>query len=171
MRLLHRAIAPLLFVLPLLAQTPSASIDPSLYSGLRWRLLGPFRAGRVASVTGVPTDPTVYYIGTPDGGVWKTNDAGRVWRPTMDATGVSSIGAVAVAPSNPNVVYAGSGDQSVGQGMFKSSDAGATWSNIGLKNSRYISGIVIDPRNADTVTVAVSGPMEASDERGVYRTT
>jgi photosystem II stability/assembly factor-like uncharacterized protein len=171
MRIISRALALLFLAVPLLAQTTSTNIDPSQYSGLRWRLLGPFRAGRVSSVAGVPTDPTVYYIATPDGGVWKTSDAGRVWRPTMDATGVSSIGAVAVAPSSPNVVYAGSGEESVGQGMFKSTDAGATWTNIGLKDSRYISGIIVDPRNADVLTVAVSGPMDASDERGVYRST
>ena len=171
MRIVFRAFVALFLVLPLSAQNTTTSIDPSLYSGLRWRLLGPLRAGRVSYVAGVPTDPTVYYIATPDGGVWKTSDAGRVWRPMMDGTGVSSIGAVAVAPSNPNVIYAGSGEESPGQGMFKSSDAGAHWSNIGLKDSRYITGIIVDPKNADALTVAVSGPMEASEERGVYRST
>src|SRR6185369_15057180 len=125
MRISLRVLLSLFLALPLFAQNTATGIDPSLYSGLRWRLLGPLRAGRVSYVAGVPTDPTVYYIATPDGGVWKTSDAGRVWRPMMDGTGVSSIGAVAVAPSSPNVIYAGSGEESPGQGMFKSSDAGA----------------------------------------------
>lgn len=171
MRSFARLAAAIFFAVTAFAQTSNAPVDPSLYSGLRWRLLGPFRAGRVTSVTGVPSNPAIYYIGTPDGGVWKTSDGGRVWKPTMDSAPVSSIGSVEVAPSNPNVVYAGSGEESVGDGMYKSTDAGATWTNTGLKNSQYIGGIVVDPKNADVVTVAVSGPTTPSEDRGVYRTT
>ena len=171
MRSSVRLAAALLFSTIAFAQTSSAPVDPSLYSGLRWRLLGPFRAGRITSVTGVPSDPATYYVGTPDGGVWKTSDGGRVWKPTMDSLHVSSIGSVAVAPSNPNVIYAGTGEESVGDGMYKSADGGATWTNIGLKNTKYIGAIVVDPKNPDIVTVAASGPMTASDDRGVYRTT
>lgn len=169
--ILMRSLVRCAAVLFLTASAFSQTIDPSLYSNLHWRLLGPFRAGRITSVAGVPNDPATYYVGTPDGGVWKTGDGGRVWKPTMDALPVSSIGAVAVAPSNPNIVYAGTGEESPGQGMFKSSDAGATWTNVGLQDSRYIDAIVVDPRNADVVTVAASGSMEPSEMRGVYRTT
>ncbi|MGH9522156.1 MAG: WD40/YVTN/BNR-like repeat-containing protein [Terriglobales bacterium] len=171
MRSFVRLAAALLFASIAFAQTSTAPVDPSLYSGLRWRLLGPFRAGRITSVTGVPSEPAIYYVGTPDGGVWKTADGGRVWKPTMDSLPVSSIGAVAVAPSNPNVIYAGTGEESIGDGMYKSTDAGATWTNIGLKETKYIGGIVVDPKNADIVTVAASGPMTSSQDRGVYRTT
>ena len=170
MRNVPRLAATILVAYSLAAQT-SAPVDPAMYSGLRWRLLGPFRAGRITSVVGVPSDPAVYYVGTPDGGVWKTNDGGRVWRPMMDMAPVSSIGAVAVAPSNPNIVYAGTGEESPGQGVFKSSDAGATWANVGLKDSRQIEGLIVDPRNADVVTVAVTGGLGHSEDRGVFRTT
>src|SRR5271170_7154822 len=88
--------------------------DPSSYAGMRWRLIGPYRAGRVTAVAGVSSDPAVYYMGTPDGGVWKTTDGGHVWKPVFDATGVASIGAMALAPSNPNIVYVGTGEQSPG---------------------------------------------------------
>jgi len=171
MRNIARFAAIVLFASAVFAQTPAAPIDPAMYSGLRWRLLGPMRAGRITSVSGVPSDPAVYYVGTPDGGVWKTNDGGRVWKPMMDTLPVSSIGAVAVAPSNPNIVYAGTGEESPGQGVFKSTDAGATWTNVGLKDSRYIDGLVVDPRNPDVVTVAVSGAIGAHEDRGVFRTT
>ena len=168
MRYVSRLAAFVLAASSLLAQT---SIDPAMYSGLRWRLLGPFRAGRITSVVGVPSDPTVYYVGTPDGGVWKTNDGGRTWKPRMDELRVSSIGAVAVAASNPNIVYAGTGEESPGEGIFKSTDAGKTWTYAGLKETRYIDGIVVDPRNPDIVTVAASGEFNPSPDRGIYRTT
>src|SRR6185369_9296718 len=170
MRFAARVAAVVLATSSLFAQS-SGTIGPRMYSGLNWRLLGPFRAGRITSVSGVPSDPAVYYVGTPDGGVWKTNDGGRVWKPTMDTLPVSSIGAVAVAPSNPNVVYAGTGEESAGEGMFKSTDAGATWTNAGLKETKYIDAIIVDPRNADVVTVAVSGAPDPNENRGVFRTT
>ncbi len=104
-------------------QTPQP-VDPSLYAAMRWRLIGPYRAGRVSAVAGIPGDPAVYYMGTPGGGVWKTFDAGRVWKPIFDDQHVASIGAVAIAPSDPNVVYVGTGEQTDGNGMYKSTDAG-----------------------------------------------
>ena len=168
MRNVARLAAVVLIASTVFAQSPT--IDPAMYAGLRWRLLGPFRAGRITSVSGVPSDPAVYYVGTPDGGVWKTNDGGRTWKPTMDAVPVSSIGAVAVAPSNPNVVYAGTGEESAGQGMFKSTDAGKTWTNVGLKDTRQIDGVIVDPRNADVVTVAATGASTPNENRGVFRT-
>src|SRR5580704_11982640 len=135
------------------AQQNPQSIDPSLYSAMRWRLLGPYRAGRVTAVAGISGDPAVYYMGTPGGGVWKTTDGGRVWNPIFDDQHVASIGAVALAPSNPNIVYVGTGEQTRGDGVYKSTDAGATWMHVGLAKTQYISSIVVDPRNPDMVIV------------------
>src|SRR5271155_5180463 len=139
-------------------QAPQTSqVDPSLYSAMRWRLIGPHRAGRVSAVTGIPGDPTTYYMGTPGGGVWKTTNAGDVWVPIFDGQRVASIGAVAIAPSNSNIVYVGSGEQTPGNGMYKSTDAGATWTHIGLDDTHYISSVIIDPRNPDIVVVGSLG--------------
>src|SRR5262249_16059758 len=138
-------------------------IDPSYFSGMRWRSIGPPRSGYISAPAGVPGDPTTYYVGLPQGGVWKTTNAGTTWKPIFDDEHVASIGAVAVAPSAPKPVYVGTGNQSgwsftAGKGMYKSSDAGKTWTNIGLRASQYIGGIVVDPRNANNVLVAVQGP-------------
>jgi len=135
------------------AQQSSQTIDPSLYSAMRWRLIGPYRAGRVTAVAGIAGDPAVYYMGTPGGGVWKTTDGGRVWNPIFDDQHVASIGAVALAPSNPNIIYVGTGEQTRGNGVYKTTDAGATWSHVGLAKTQYISSIVVDPRNPDIVIV------------------
>src|SRR5919197_3247900 len=113
-------------------------VDPALYSGLRWRSIGPFRAGRVNGVTGVPGQPNVFYMGSVGGGVWKTTSAGRTWFPIFDSQPIASIGAIAVAPSNPNIVYVGTGESdmrsqiSFGNGMYKPTDAGAPWTHLGL---------------------------------------
>ena len=154
----------------------SAPVDPSLYSGMRWRLIGPYRAGRVSGVAGVSGNPAIYYMGTPGGGVWKTTDGGRVWQPIFDEEHVASIGAIAVAPSNPDIVYVGTGEQTPGKGMYKSTDAGTTWTHIGLEDTRYISSVIVDPRNPDMVIVGVLGhPIlgiaAASKVRGVYKST
>jgi photosystem II stability/assembly factor-like uncharacterized protein len=153
----------------------SSSIDPSVYSAMRWRLIGPYRAGRVSAVAGIPGDPTTYYMGLPGGGVWKTTDAGRVWKPIFDDQDVASIGDVAVAPSNPNIVIVGSGEQTNGDGVYRSTDAGATWTNIGLKDSRYISTVIIDPKDPNIILVGVLGHpilgvLGPSENRGVYKT-
>lgn len=153
----------------------SFSVDPSLYSAMRWRLIGPHRAGRVTSVAGIPGDPATFYMGTPGGGVWKTTDGGQVWKPIFDSQRVASIGAVAVSPSNPSIVYVGTGEQTPGNGIYKSTDAGTTWTNIGLADTRYISSIFIDPRNPDVVVVGVIGhPILTvavpGTTRGVYKT-
>ena len=153
--------------------------DPSLYSGMQWRQIGPFRAGRVTGVTGVPGQPAIYYMGTAGGGAWKTTDGGMVWKPVFDKQRVASIGAIAVAPSNPNTVYIGTGDVSnvgasvnQGNGMWKSTDAGETWQHIGLEDSRHIAAIWIDPKNADVVFAAALGHTFApNEERGIFRTT
>jgi photosystem II stability/assembly factor-like uncharacterized protein len=153
-------------------------LDPKLYAGLRWRHIGPFRAGRTVAATGVPGQPSVFYVAVNNGGVWRTNDYGRVWRPIFDDQPTGSIGAVAVAPSNPNVIYVGSGeglqrpDLSVGDGMYKSTDAGKTWQHLGLRDGQQIPAILVDPRDANTVFVAVLGhPYGPNAERGIYRTT
>jgi photosystem II stability/assembly factor-like uncharacterized protein len=151
-------------------------IDPSLYSGLRWRMIGPFRGGRVNGVSGVPGQPNVFYMGSVGGGVWKTTNAGRTWLPIFDAQPIASIGAVAVAPSRPDVVYVGTGEAdmrsqiSYGNGMYKSTDAGKTWTHIGLEATRQIGKVIVDPRDPNVVFVAALGHVYgANPDRGVYR--
>src|SRR5207249_11713479 len=128
-------------------------VDPSLYSGLRWRMIGPFRGGRVNGVSGVPGQPNTFYMGSVGGGVWKTTNAGRTWLPIFDSQPIASIGAIAVAPSRPDTIYVGTGEAdmrsqiSFGNGMYKSTDAGKTWSHIGLDATRQIGKIAVDPRN------------------------
>src|SRR4051794_19834868 len=148
----------LLPVLLLLASSAAfAAVDPSLFQDLRWRLIGPFRGGRVLAVTGVPGEPEHFYFGSVNGGVWETGDAGRTWQPIFDSQPIGSIGALAVAPSNPRVIYAGSGEADMrsditqGNGMYKSTDGGRAWSYIGLEDSQQIGRVLIDPRNADVV--------------------
>ena len=158
------------------AQQSSGTVVPSLYSAMRWRLIGPHRAGRVTGVAGISGDPSTYYMATPGGGVWKTTDAGEVWFPIFDEQHVASIGAIAIAPSNPKIIYVGTGEQTPGDGVYKSSDSGATWTNIGLKESKYISSIIVDPKNPDVIIVGVLGhPLlsiaPASPNRGVFKTT
>lgn len=151
-------------------------IDPKLFQELRWRSIGPFRGGRALAVTGVRGQPGTYYFGSVGGGVWKTNDAGRTWKPIFDSQPIASIGAIAVAPSDSNVIYVGSGEAdmrssiSVGNGMYKSTDAGKTWKQIGLSDSRQIGRILVDPRDANRVFVAALGHAYGpNQERGVYR--
>ena len=161
------------------AQSLSPLMDPRLYSGLSWRNLGPFRAGRVGAVSGAIGHPGVYYAGYPGGGLWKTTSAGQTWFPVFDAIKeVSSVGAVDVAPSDPNVVYVGTGDMITGgtldqgNGVYKSTDAGATWKSLGLEGTRHIQTISVDPRSPDVVLVGALGDhVHQSDLRGVYRST
>jgi photosystem II stability/assembly factor-like uncharacterized protein len=165
----------------LLAAAPSLSaqsLPPAYFSGLQWRLIGPFRAGRVVAVSGVPGSHRVFFFGGVDGGVWKTTSAGTVWQPVFDQEPVASIGALAVAPSDPKVVYAGTGESDIrsdlasGDGMYRSDDGGSTWKHIGLDDSRQISRILVDPGDAKMVYVGVLGhAYGASDERGVYKST
>src|SRR6266567_4735242 len=121
-------------------------IDSRLFSGMQWRLIGPFRGGRVTAVAGT-ADPNTYYFGTPGGGVWKTTNGGQVWNPIFDKERVASIGALEVAPSDSNVVYVGTGEQTRGNGVYRSTDAGATWKNVGLQDVPFIQAIIVDPKN------------------------
>src|SRR2546422_2509376 len=120
-------------------QQPGQQDDSAVYSGMRWRLIGPHRAGRVTTVAGIPGRPAIYYFGTPGGGLWKTTDGGRVWKPIFDDVHLPSIGALAVAASSPDVIYVGTGEYLEGNGVYKSTDAGATWANVGLKSVHHIS--------------------------------
>jgi photosystem II stability/assembly factor-like uncharacterized protein len=160
-------------------QTLSAQIvDTAHFHHLRWRMIGPHRGGRTVGAVGVVQQPGVFYIGVNNGGVWKTTDYGRTWLPIFDDQPTGSIGDVVVAPSNPNVLYVGTGeglqrpDLSVGNGMYKSDDAGKTWRHIGLDSGQQIGGLAIDPANENRVFAAVQGhPYGANKERGIYRTT
>src|SRR5437773_7403486 len=158
--------------------TPVAAqhVDPKFFQELRWRSIGPFRGGRVLAVTGVRGQPELFYFGSVGGGVWKTNDAGRTWKPIFDSQPIASIGAIAVAPSDANVIYVGSGEAdmrssiSVGNGMYKSTDAGNTWKQMGLSDTRQIARILVDPRDANRVFVAALGHAYGpNQERGVFR--
>jgi photosystem II stability/assembly factor-like uncharacterized protein len=151
-------------------------IPEDLYSTLKWRMIGPFRAGKVNAVAGVPGNSAVYYFGADGGGVWKTTDGGNVWKPIFDSQPVGSIGALALAPSNPNIIYVGSGVNGVysdiahGNGIYKSIDGGETWQHLGLEDTRHIARILVDPRNPDIVLVAALGhSFGPNEERGVFR--
>ncbi|MGB9234193.1 MAG: hypothetical protein WCC04_07240 [Terriglobales bacterium] len=166
------------FCITSLISAAAQAVGPELYSGLKWRLLGPFRGGRVVAVAGVPGNRNTFYFGSVDGGIWQTTDAGVVWKPIFDGQPIASIGAIAVAPSDPKIIYAGSGesdirsDLSSGNGIYRSTDGGQTWSNAGLRDSRQISRIVVDPRNASVVYVAALGHAYGPNaERGVFKTT
>jgi photosystem II stability/assembly factor-like uncharacterized protein len=152
--------------------------DSGLYQNIRWRCIGPFRAGRTVGATGVLGQPNVFYIGVNNGGVWKTNDYGRTWKPIFDDQPTGSIGDLAVAPSNPNIIYVGSGeglqrpDLSTGDGLYKSIDGGKSWKNMGLRDGQQIGSIIVDPKDANRLFVAVLGhPYGPNEERGVYRST
>src|SRR6266436_6006015 len=153
-------------------------IPDSLYSEMKWRMIGPFRAGKVNAVAGVPGNPGVYYFGADGGGVWKTTDGGTVWKPIFDKEAIASIGAMALAPSNPKIIYVGTGintifsDSSYGDGIYKSVDGGENWQHIGLEDTRHIGRILVDPRNPDVVLVAAMGHSSGpNEERGVFRST
>ena len=165
-----RSIAGFLFLF-LVAAATAQGVPPNLLQAMQWRLIGPHRGGRITSVSGVPSQPAIYYIGTPGGGVWKTENGGQVWNPIFEQERVASIGALVVAPSDPRVVYVGTGEQTQGNGVYKSIDAGLTWTNIGLRETHVITGIVVDPRNADIVLVAAAGDHWSGAERGIYKTT
>jgi photosystem II stability/assembly factor-like uncharacterized protein len=163
------------------ASAPAAAgvpVDPNLFGALRWRGIGPYRGGRALAVTGIPGNASTFYFGAVAGGVWKTTDGGNTWQPLTDSTPISSVGAIAVAPSNHDIIYVGTGEaaprgnMTYGDGVYKSADGGRTWSHVGLKDSRQIGALIIDPNNPDIVLVAALGhAFGPNTERGVFRTT
>ena len=171
--------APLVSFIGLLLVAGSAlaqHASPGVFADLSWRMVGPMRGGRTRAVAGVPSQPSVFYIGAVNGGVWKTDDAGRSWRPIFDAQPTQSIGAIAVAPSDPNIIYVASGegllrpDLSVGNGIYRSRDAGRTWSHLGLTEGQQIAELAIDPHDPSRLFAAVLGhPYGPNPERGIYR--
>jgi len=169
----HRFLALLFAVagagLVVAGQVP-ANLDPALLGEMKWRSIGPFRGGRTKAVAGIPSQPHVFYIGVVNGGVWKTTDAGRTWVPIFDDQPTGSIGAIAIAPSDPRIIYVGSGegmqrpDLSTGDGIYKSTDGGRTWSHLGLRDGQQIPHLVVDPRDFSHV---VTDPVLARRQRQV----
>jgi photosystem II stability/assembly factor-like uncharacterized protein len=175
--LLSILIAAVQFASPLLRAQSTPAVDPALYKGMKWRQIGPFRGGRVLAVSGIAGDPETFYFGGTGSGVWKTSNGGQDWTPLFDKQPVSAIGAIAVAPSDANVIYVGTGEgcirstSSYGDGVYKSTDAGKTWTNVGLKDSRQIGRLVVHPKDANIVLVAALGhEFGPNTERGVFRT-
>src|SRR5438477_2593851 len=175
---LRRVLLVILFVV--LGMCPAASAQefhPQLFQELSWRMIGPFRAGRTVAIAGVPYQPNVFYMAPNNGGVWKTTDYGGTWNSIFDDQPTGSIGALAIAPSNPDVIYVGSGeglrrpDLSTGDGIYKSTDGGHTWQHLGLRDGQQIGAIIIDSRDPNRAFVAVLGhPYGPNAERGVFRT-
>lgn len=172
-------VGAFLFLIPGFTQTRNVtpSVPKETYSAMRWRMIGPHRGGRVLGVSGVRGNPNTFYFGSVGGGVWKTTDAGHTWNPIFDEAPVASIGDLAVAPSDPNVIYIGTGeadmrsDISFGNGVYKSTDAGKTWAHLGLEDTRQIGRVIVDPRDPNIVLVAALGHgFGPNPERGVYRT-
>jgi photosystem II stability/assembly factor-like uncharacterized protein len=164
------------FLLAITAAAFTQNVPQELFNGLKWRMIGPFRGGRVVAVAGIPGDSATFYFGSVDGGIWKTTDAGVVWTPIFDRQPVGSIGALAIAPSNAKIIYAGTGETDIrsdlasGNGMYKSVDGGENWTRIGLEETRQISRIVVDPQNPEVVYVAALGHAYGPNEqRGVYK--
>jgi len=163
----------------LLIQAPRAAAQtPDVASAMHWREIGPTRAGRARALSGAPGHPTVLYVGFDNGGLWRSSDYGSNWEPLFDREATGSIGAIAVAPSNPNVIYVGTGagiirpDLATGNGMYKSTDAGRTWTHLGLSETQMIAQVEVDPANPDRVFVAALGhPYGPNPERGIYRST
>jgi photosystem II stability/assembly factor-like uncharacterized protein len=175
----HRLILILLagsFAASLPGVSQAQQYPESMYQEMHWRMIGPFRGGRTRAVAGVPNQPNLFYIGAVNGGVWKSDDYGRTWTPIFDQEPSQSIGAIAVAPSDHNIIYVASGeglhrpDLSVGNGIYKSTDAGKTWTHLGLRDGQQIPALVVDPRDPNKVFAAVLGhPYGPNQERGIFR--
>jgi len=165
-----------LLVLGAVFSGSAQQIDPRLFQEIRWRSIGPFRGGRTVAISGVPGQPNVFYMAPNNGGVWKSTDYGQTWNPIFDDQPTGSVGALAVAPSHPQIIYVGSGeglrrpDLSTGDGIYKSSDGGHTWQHLGLRDAQQIAAILVDPHDANRVFVAALGhPYGPNEERGVFR--
>jgi photosystem II stability/assembly factor-like uncharacterized protein len=181
-RFLQRCVAAVLlcgaFMITAASLASAQQFNPDLFKSLHWRSIGPFRGGRTRAVAGVPSQPNVFYVAQVNGGVWKTDDYGRTWTPIFDDQPTGSVGCIAVAPSDHNIIYVGSGeglqrpDLSVGDGIYKSTDAGRTWSHLGLRDGQQIPQIAVDPRDPNRILVAVAGhPYGPNAERGIFRST
>ncbi len=173
-----RILLSVVFLLSMCCVLPAQTVPASSYSALQWRMIGPFRGGRSIAVAGVPGDGRTFYFGSVDGGIWKTIDAGVTWTPISDREPIASVGALAIAPSDPKIIYAGTGESDIrsalssGDGVYKSTDGGESWKNVGLRDSWQISRIVVDPNDANVVYVGVLGSAYVpSVERGVYKST
>ena len=166
-----------MFICALLVSLPSfTQIDPSFYQDLEYRMIGPFRGGRTVGAVGVPSQPNVFFIGVNNGGVWKTDDYGRTWNPIFDDAPTGSVGDLAVSPSDPNIIYVGTGeglhrpDLAVGDGIFKSTNGGTSWEHIGLEDVQQVSRVIVHPTNPDIVYVAGLGhPYGANEMRGIFK--
>jgi photosystem II stability/assembly factor-like uncharacterized protein len=172
-----RLVLCLLLTVGLVSSAFAEQYDQKLFKGVQWRLVGPFRGGRALAVTGVPGEPNLYYFGGAAGGVWKTVDGGNNWSPIFDREKISSIGAIAVSDSDHNIIYVGTGEHairgnlSLGDGVYKSTDGGKTWANVGLRDTQHIGSVVIDPKNPNIVFVAALGHVYGTNpERGIFRT-
>ncbi|HEX4543349.1 MAG TPA: hypothetical protein VH114_09280, partial [Candidatus Acidoferrum sp.] len=163
--------AAALGILAAAAPALSQQLSADSLRGMEWRLIGPHRGGRVTAVAGIAGKPAIYYMGTPGGGVWKTTDGGRVWKPIFDEMHVASVGALAVSGLNPDVIYVGTGEQTPGNGVYKSTDAGATWKNVGLIETHFINSVLVDPRDPNVVLVGANGDPPPGEARGVYKST
>jgi len=171
-------VAGVLAVLAVAIPASGQQYDPKFFSEMRWRCIGPFRGGRTVAITGVPHQANIFYMAAVNGGVWKTTDFGHTWEPIFDEQGTGSVGAIAIAPSDPNIVYVGSGeglqrpDLATGDGVYKSMDAGKTWTQLGLRDAQQVTAIIVDPKDPSRLFVAVEGhPYGPNAERGVFRST
>src|SRR5882672_3009903 len=171
-------VAGVLAVLAAAIPSSAQQYDQKFFSEMRWRCIGPFRGGRTVAITGVPHQPNLFYTAAVNGGVWKTTDTGHTWEPIFDSQDTGSVGAIAVAPSDPNIIFVGSGeglqrpDLATGTGVYRSIDAGKTWTHLGLPDAQQITAILVDPQDANRVFVAVQGhPYGPNPERGVFRST
>src|SRR5208337_2839788 len=171
----HRSLVALVILLvsAWVVSGSAQSFDPKLYQEMRWRSIGPFRGGRTVAISGIPSQSNTFYMAPNNGGVWKSTDYGQTWNPIFDDQPTGSIGALAIAPSNPEVIYVGSGeglrrpDLSTGDGIYKSSDGGRTWQHLGLRDGQQMGAILVDPRDPNRVFVAVLGhPYGPNQERG-----
>src|SRR6476661_4527597 len=166
------------FLFTVIIVNSKAQTQQSFFNDMKYRMIGPHRGGRTVGAVGIPSQPNVFYIGVNNGGVWKTTDYGRTWNPIFDDQPTGSVGDIAISPSNPDVIYVGSGeglqrpDLSTGDGIYKSTDAGRSWRHLGLRDGQQIPQIVVDPRDPNRLFVAVLGhPYGPNAERGLFRST
>jgi len=176
MRAIRRLVQSTLLTVVCMSVCSAQQFDPHLFQELHWRLIGPFRGGRTVAISGIPGQPNVFFMAPNNGGVWKSTDYGDTWNPIFDDQPTGSIGALAIAPSHPDIIYVGSGeglrrpDLSTGDGIYKSLDGGHTWQHLGLRDGQQIGAILVDPRDSNRVFAAVLGhPYGPNEERGVFR--